>query len=125
MGSRLNGGYGSAQAAKEAMTRDLSAELAPHGIRVVGLRPQAMPETRTIKEAFEPRTKATGMTWEQFPAGQQGSLDAALAALSSQPPASDDGSTGHRLRHITSDMGRLKGCIAHDTSRNLLSRFRV
>ena len=37
MGSRLNGGYGPAQAAKEAMTRDLSAELAPQGIRVVGL----------------------------------------------------------------------------------------
>src|SRR5216683_1869372 len=40
MGSRLNGGYGPAQAAKEAMTRDLSAELAPQGIRVVGLRAQ-------------------------------------------------------------------------------------
>ena len=26
----------------------------------------AMPETRTIKDAFEPRAKATGMTWEQF-----------------------------------------------------------
>jgi len=25
-----------------------------------------MPETRTIKEAFEPRAEATGMTWEQF-----------------------------------------------------------
>src|SRR5262249_47652842 len=33
------GGYGPAMAAKEALTRDLSAELAPHGIRVVGLRP--------------------------------------------------------------------------------------
>ncbi|MHB8419883.1 MAG: SDR family oxidoreductase [Myxococcales bacterium] len=60
------GGYGPAQAAKEALTRHLSAELAPHGIRVVGLRPQAMPETRTIKNAFEPRAKATGMTWEQW-----------------------------------------------------------
>ena len=60
------GGYGPAQAAKEALTRDLSAELAPQGIRVVGLRPQAMPETRTIKDGFEPRAKATGMTWEQF-----------------------------------------------------------
>jgi NAD(P)-dependent dehydrogenase (short-subunit alcohol dehydrogenase family) len=29
MGSRMNGGYGPAQAAKEALTRDLSAELAP------------------------------------------------------------------------------------------------
>jgi enoyl-[acyl-carrier-protein] reductase (NADH) len=25
-----------------------------------------MPETRTIKEAFEPRAEASGMTWEQF-----------------------------------------------------------
>jgi NAD(P)-dependent dehydrogenase (short-subunit alcohol dehydrogenase family) len=60
------GGYGPAQAAKEALTRELSAELAPEGIRVVGLRPQGMPETDTLREAFEARAKATGMTWEQF-----------------------------------------------------------
>ncbi|MFF3399888.1 SDR family NAD(P)-dependent oxidoreductase [Streptomyces sp. NPDC002659] len=65
-GIALVGGYGPAMAAKEALTRDLSAELAPHGIRVVGLRPQAMPETRTIREAFEPRAEASGMTWEQW-----------------------------------------------------------
>jgi NAD(P)-dependent dehydrogenase (short-subunit alcohol dehydrogenase family) len=65
-GLPLVGGYGPAQAAKESLTRSLSAELAPQGIRVVGLRPQGMPETRTIKEAFEPRAKATGMTWEQW-----------------------------------------------------------
>jgi NAD(P)-dependent dehydrogenase (short-subunit alcohol dehydrogenase family) len=65
-GIPLVGGYGPAMAAKEALTRDLSAELAPHGIRVVGLRPQAMPETETIKEAFEPRAKASGVTWEQW-----------------------------------------------------------
>ena len=53
-------------AAMEALTRDLSAELAPQGIRVVGLRPQAMPETSTIREAFEARAKASGMTWEQW-----------------------------------------------------------
>jgi NAD(P)-dependent dehydrogenase (short-subunit alcohol dehydrogenase family) len=65
-GIPLVGGYGPAMAAKEALTRDLSAELAPLGIRVVGLRPQAMPETPTIKDAFEPRAKASGMTWEQW-----------------------------------------------------------
>jgi NAD(P)-dependent dehydrogenase (short-subunit alcohol dehydrogenase family) len=65
-GIPMVGGYGPAMAAKEALTRDLSVELAPHGIRVVGLRPQAMPETGTIKEAFEPRAKAAGMTWEQW-----------------------------------------------------------
>jgi NAD(P)-dependent dehydrogenase (short-subunit alcohol dehydrogenase family) len=65
-GIPLVGGYGPAQAAMEALTRGLSAELAPHGIRVVGLRPQAMPESATIKEAFEPRAEASGMTWEQW-----------------------------------------------------------
>ena len=67
-GLPLVGGYGPAMAAKEALTRDLSAELAPHGIRVVGLRPQAMPETGTIREAFEPRARSSGMTWDQWQA---------------------------------------------------------
>jgi NAD(P)-dependent dehydrogenase (short-subunit alcohol dehydrogenase family) len=61
-----NGGYGSSQAAKEALTRDLSAELAPHGIRVVGLRASAMPETDTLREIFETKGKAMGVTWEQW-----------------------------------------------------------
>jgi NAD(P)-dependent dehydrogenase (short-subunit alcohol dehydrogenase family) len=65
-GLPLVGGYGPAQAAKEALTRGLSAELAPHGVRVVGLRPQGMPETRTIKDAYLPRAQASGMTWEQW-----------------------------------------------------------
>jgi NAD(P)-dependent dehydrogenase (short-subunit alcohol dehydrogenase family) len=65
-GVPLVGGYGPAMAAMEALTRALSAELAPQGVRVVGLRPQAMPESSTIKEAFEPRAAASGMTWEQW-----------------------------------------------------------
>jgi NAD(P)-dependent dehydrogenase (short-subunit alcohol dehydrogenase family) len=65
-GIPLVGGFGPAQAAKEALTRDLSAELAAQGIRVVGLRPQGIPETRAIKSGFERVAKATGMTWEQF-----------------------------------------------------------
>jgi len=68
MGFPLVGGYGPAQAAKEALTRNLSAELAPQGIRVVGLRPQGMPETPTIKAAFERSAKASGMTWEEWQA---------------------------------------------------------
>jgi NAD(P)-dependent dehydrogenase (short-subunit alcohol dehydrogenase family) len=62
----LNGGYGPAHAAKEALTRDLSVELAPQGIRVVGLRPHGMPETSTMKEIFDLKAKVSGMTWEQF-----------------------------------------------------------
>jgi NAD(P)-dependent dehydrogenase (short-subunit alcohol dehydrogenase family) len=65
-GTALNGGYGCAQAAKEALTRDLSTELAPHGIRVLSLRPHGMPETKTMKEAFELKASRAGMSWEQF-----------------------------------------------------------
>ena len=66
MGSRLNGGYGSAQGAKEALTRDLSAELAPHGIRVVGLRPHGLPETTSMRQVSDLKAESTGMNWEQF-----------------------------------------------------------
>jgi NAD(P)-dependent dehydrogenase (short-subunit alcohol dehydrogenase family) len=67
-GAPLQGGYPPAQAAKEALTRGLSAELAPQGIRVVGLRPNGIPETATLREAFEPRATALGVTWEQWQA---------------------------------------------------------
>jgi NAD(P)-dependent dehydrogenase (short-subunit alcohol dehydrogenase family) len=65
-GTALNGGYGAAQAAKEALTRDLSAELAPQGIRVAALRPPGMPETSTMVEAFEAHARPSGATWPQF-----------------------------------------------------------
>src|SRR5262245_47426110 len=57
IGIPLSGDYGPAMAAEEALTRVLSAELAPQGVRVVGLRPQAIPETDTLKEGFEARAK--------------------------------------------------------------------
>jgi len=63
-GTLLNGGYGPAMAAKEALTRDLSAELAPSGIRVVSLRPHAILETPTMKRVFE--LKNSGITYGQF-----------------------------------------------------------
>src|SRR5258706_461856 len=49
----------------------LSAELAPHGIRVVGLRPHGIPETATMRHVHE--QKAAGVTYEQFQAGLAGS----------------------------------------------------
>jgi NAD(P)-dependent dehydrogenase (short-subunit alcohol dehydrogenase family) len=65
-GLLLVGGYGPAMAAKEALTRELSAELAPHGIRVVGLRPNAIPEAKATGAAFASRAQAMGLTPEQF-----------------------------------------------------------
>ena len=71
-GTSMVGGGGPAMAALEALTRGLSAELAPEGIRVVGLRPQGIPETPRIRNSFEQYAKASGMTREDF--------DAALAS---------------------------------------------
>jgi len=65
-GIPLMGGVGPAMAAVEAITRGLSAELAPYGIRVVGLRPQGMPDSGTIEEVFSLHAKAHGITREQF-----------------------------------------------------------
>ena len=65
-GTPFAGGGGPAYAAVEALTRGLSAELAPQGIRVLGLRPQGIPETPRIKEGFEVYAKASGLTWERF-----------------------------------------------------------
>jgi len=63
-----NGGYGPSQAAKEALTRYLSAELAPRGLRVVCLRSYAMLETKTLRDIFESMAGRQGLTWEQFAA---------------------------------------------------------
>jgi NAD(P)-dependent dehydrogenase (short-subunit alcohol dehydrogenase family) len=63
-GTTLIGGYAPAQAAKDALTRSLSAELAPHGIRVLSLRPHGIPETASMREVAE--IKAAGITYDQF-----------------------------------------------------------
>ena len=68
MGGPLVGGYTPALAAKEALARSLSLELAPHGIRVVNLRPHAIPETSSIREVFDLKA-AKVMTWEQWQEG--------------------------------------------------------
>jgi NAD(P)-dependent dehydrogenase (short-subunit alcohol dehydrogenase family) len=60
------GGNASAFAAVVALTRTLSAELAPQGVRVVCLMPNAMPETRTIRENFEKFAKAAGITRTEY-----------------------------------------------------------
>ena len=65
-GVPLLGGFAPAMSAVEGLTRGLSAELAPHGIRVVGLRTDGMPDSGTIQEVFGIHAKAYGMTWQQF-----------------------------------------------------------
>jgi NAD(P)-dependent dehydrogenase (short-subunit alcohol dehydrogenase family) len=76
MGTPLVGGMAPAWGAVEALTRSLSAELAPQGIRVVCLRTHGMPETGTIDEVFGIHARAHGVTPAQFHAlvAQQSNL---------------------------------------------------
>jgi NAD(P)-dependent dehydrogenase (short-subunit alcohol dehydrogenase family) len=60
------GGNACAFAAIVALTRTLSAELAPQGVRVVCLMPNAMPETGSIRQHFERYAKATGLTPAEY-----------------------------------------------------------
>ena len=66
------GGNAPAFAAVVALTRTLSAELAPHGVRVVCLMPNAMPETTTIRDNFEKFAKAAGITASEYLARIEG-----------------------------------------------------
>ena len=66
IGSPLVGGMGPAWAALEGLTRSLSAELGPYGVRVVCVRSTGIPETATIDVVFGAHAKAMGITREQF-----------------------------------------------------------
>lgn len=66
IGMPLIGGFAPAMSALESLTRGLSAELAPQGIRVVCLRAQGMPDSDTFKEVLGIHGKAYGITAKQF-----------------------------------------------------------
>ena len=62
------GGMAPAFAAVAALSRTLSAELAPHGVRVVCLMPNAIPETGTIRDSFARYAQAAGLTPAEYQA---------------------------------------------------------
>jgi NAD(P)-dependent dehydrogenase (short-subunit alcohol dehydrogenase family) len=62
------GGTAPAFAAVVALSRTLSVELAPQGVRVVCLMPNAIPETATIRENFGRYAKAMGVSQAEFQA---------------------------------------------------------
>jgi 3-oxoacyl-[acyl-carrier protein] reductase len=79
-GSRLPGpgfmGFGVACAAIEALSRHLAGELGPSGIRVVCLRPDAIPQTIAegshAREVFAPMARKAGVSIEDMLAGAAG-----------------------------------------------------
>jgi NAD(P)-dependent dehydrogenase (short-subunit alcohol dehydrogenase family) len=62
----LVGGLAAASAAVDALMRTLASELGPAGVRVVGVRPGAMPETPMIKDVYQIQAAARGLTGAQL-----------------------------------------------------------
>jgi NAD(P)-dependent dehydrogenase (short-subunit alcohol dehydrogenase family) len=68
----LVGGMGPAWAAMEALSRGLSAELGPYGVRTVCVRTTGLPETSTIDVVFGLHARALGVPPGQFRAAIEG-----------------------------------------------------
>ena len=82
MPANLVGGSAPAWAAVEAFSRSLALEVGPAGIRVVCLRPHAIPETPLIEKNFATAGPAAGVTAAQFQAMlEQGTLLKRLPTL--------------------------------------------
>ncbi|UKJ07668.1 SDR family NAD(P)-dependent oxidoreductase [Solitalea lacus] len=68
-----SGGFGVACAAIEGLTRQLAGELGPYNIRVICLRPDAIPEAALAgshsREVFLNRAKLMGITLDELLAG--------------------------------------------------------
>jgi NAD(P)-dependent dehydrogenase (short-subunit alcohol dehydrogenase family) len=76
------GGSAPAWAAVEAFSRSLALEVGPRGVRVVCLRPHAIPETPLIEENFATAGPAAGVTPAEFRALlEQGTLLKRLPTL--------------------------------------------
>jgi 3-oxoacyl-[acyl-carrier protein] reductase len=95
-------GFGSTCAAIEGFSRHLAADLGPHGVRVVCLRPDAVPEALAMgshsREVFGPVAERAGLTIEAMLAG------AADAALLRRSPTLAD--VAHAAVFAASDAGR-------------------
>lgn len=66
------GGGSAAYAALVGLSRTLSVELAPQGVRVVCLMPNALPETTTIRENFALFAKTAGVAPAEYLARIEG-----------------------------------------------------
>lgn len=64
--SASSSAIGSAFGAMEALVRCFATDFSPRGVRVVGLRTGAMPETRTIQQTLDNAVKASGASPEQI-----------------------------------------------------------
>jgi 3-oxoacyl-[acyl-carrier protein] reductase len=105
-------GFGVACAAVEALSRQLAGELGPHGIRVICLRPDAIPETARLgshtRKVWSRAAERMGMTLEQVLDASPG----APGALLQRSPSLDE--FANMAACLASDRaGALTGAIAN------------
>jgi 3-oxoacyl-[acyl-carrier protein] reductase len=62
----LSGGFGAACAAIEALSRTLAAEVGPHGVRVLCLQPNAVPESPALRRSVGQHAMGRGVELEEF-----------------------------------------------------------
>jgi len=66
------GGMPATWSAVEALSRTISAECGPYGVRSVCILTSAMPDTPLIDEVYDLHAKAHGIDYKQFHAGMEG-----------------------------------------------------
>lgn len=94
-GTGLASGFGAACAAVESISRTLAAEVGPHGVRVLILQPNALPESEALQASVAQYAKGMGTTAED-----------AMAQLAS--------STLLRQLPTLADVGNIAAFVASD-----------
>jgi NAD(P)-dependent dehydrogenase (short-subunit alcohol dehydrogenase family) len=108
LGAPLVGGMGPAWAALEGLSRALSAELAPSGIRSVVMRSTGLPETATIDTVFELHARALGVPRAHF--------QAMLEAMTHRRRSTSLAELGDAAVFLASDMAAaMTGTVANLT----------
>jgi len=104
----LVGGMGPAWAAIEALSRGLSAELGPRGVRTVVLRSTGIPETATIDVVFGLHARALGITRAQF--------DGVVGSMTHRKRFTSLAELGDAAAFLASDRaGAMTGAVANLT----------
>jgi 3-oxoacyl-[acyl-carrier protein] reductase len=67
----LSGGFAAASAAVGALSRTLASELGPHGVRVVCLQPNGIPESEAFRRSAAQHADAGGVSLETFLASME------------------------------------------------------
>jgi NAD(P)-dependent dehydrogenase (short-subunit alcohol dehydrogenase family) len=102
------GGMGPAWAALEGLNRQLSAEVAQHGVRVVCIRTSGLPETPTIDVVYGLHARALGIAREQF--------QAMLESMSHTKRSTRLAELADAAVFLASDLGRgMTGTVANLT----------